>query len=91
MRLQVLYLEVRDASTLERAFASMASESADALATCWDSVLLEQARPIADFALRRRLPMLSPLKEYVQAGVSCPLGRVSLPSGDVLPTTWTGS
>jgi putative ABC transport system substrate-binding protein len=68
MRLQVLYLEVRDANALERAFASMASESADALATCWDSVLLEQARPIADFALKRRLPMLSPLKEYVQAG-----------------------
>ena len=68
MRLQVLYLEVRDASTLERAFASIASESADALVTCWDSVILEHARPIADFALKRRLPMLSPLKEYVQAG-----------------------
>jgi putative ABC transport system substrate-binding protein len=46
----------------------MSSESVDALVTCSDTVLLEHAKPIADFALKRRLPMLSPLKEYVQAG-----------------------
>jgi putative tryptophan/tyrosine transport system substrate-binding protein len=79
MRLQVLYLEVRDANALDRAFATMASESADALVTCWDSVLLEHARPIADFALKRRLPMMSPLKEYVQVGGLISLGS-SLPA-----------
>jgi putative ABC transport system substrate-binding protein len=68
LRLQVLDHEVRDANALDRAFASMTSESADALVTCWDSVLLEHAKPIADFALKRHLPMMSPLREYVQAG-----------------------
>jgi len=79
MRLQVLYLEVRDDNALDRAFATMASESTDALVTCWDSVLLEHARPIADFALKRRLPMMSPLKEYVQVGGLISLGS-SLPA-----------
>jgi putative ABC transport system substrate-binding protein len=42
LRLQVVYFEVRDAIALDRALASIASESAaDALVTCWDSVLLE--------------------------------------------------
>jgi putative ABC transport system substrate-binding protein len=68
LRLRILYFEVRDANALDRAFGSITSESPDALVTCWDSVLLEHARPIADFALKRRLPMMSPLKEYVQAG-----------------------
>jgi putative tryptophan/tyrosine transport system substrate-binding protein len=74
MRLQVLYLEVRDANALDQAFARVASESADALVTCSDSVLLEHAGSIADFALKRRLPMMSPLKEYVQAGGLVSLG-----------------
>lgn len=74
MRLQVLYLEVRDANALDRAFASIASESADALVTCSDTVILEHAKPIADFALRRRLPMMSPLREYVQVGGLISLG-----------------
>ena len=34
LRLQVLDLEVRDATALDSAFATMASESADALVTC---------------------------------------------------------
>jgi putative tryptophan/tyrosine transport system substrate-binding protein len=79
LRLQVLYLEVRDANTLDRAFATIASESADALVTCADTGLLEHAKPIADFALKRRLPMMSPLKEYVEAGGLMSLG-VSLPA-----------
>jgi putative ABC transport system substrate-binding protein len=74
LRLQVLYLEVRDAAALDRAFARIAGESADALVTCSDSVLLEHAGSIADFALKRRLPMMSPLKEYVQAGGLVSLG-----------------
>ncbi len=57
----------------------MSNESADALVTCSDSVLLEHAKPIADFALKRRLPMMSPLKEYVEAGGLMSLGS-SLPA-----------
>lgn len=68
MSVQARYLEVSDASALERALASIAKEPTDALATCWDRVTLANARPIADFALNHRLPTVAPLREYVQAG-----------------------
>jgi putative tryptophan/tyrosine transport system substrate-binding protein len=72
--MQVRYLEVSNANALEVAFANIATEAADALVTCLDSVTLERARPFADFALKRRLPTLAPLKEYVQAGSLLSLG-----------------
>ena len=68
MSMQARYLEVSDANALERAFVSIAKEPADAIATCRDSVTLANAKPIADFALKLRLPTLTPLREYVQAG-----------------------
>ena len=79
VRVQVVSVEVRDAKALERAIAGMASDPADALAACWDSVLLERARAIAEFALKRRLPTLAPLKEYVEEGFLLSLGA-SLPA-----------
>jgi len=79
LRLQALSLEVRDANTLDRGFVTMTSESVDALVTCSDTVLLEHAKPIADFALKRRLAMMSPLKEFVEAGGLMSLGS-SLPA-----------
>lgn len=72
--MQLRILEVSSAIALERAFASIATEPADALVTCLDSVTLEHAGAIADFALKRRLPTLTPLKEYVQAGGLMSLG-----------------
>ena len=60
--------EVRDANSVERMFAAMAKDKPDALLLCWDSVTLEYAHAIADFALRRRLPTMAPLREYVKAG-----------------------
>ena len=68
LRLKVLSMEVRDAGALERAFGSMTKEPVDALAICWDTFLLGRAAAIADFALKSRLPTLTPLKEYVEAG-----------------------
>ena len=79
LRLQVVSLEVRDAGALERAFASMASGPVDAVAICWDTLLLGRAAAIADFALKRQLPTIAPLKEYVEAGCLLSLG-VSLPA-----------
>jgi putative ABC transport system substrate-binding protein len=91
LRLQVVSLEVRDAAALERAFTSMTSEPVDALAVCWDSVLLGRAAAIGDFALKRRLPTIAPLKEYVEAGCLLSLG-VSLPAHKRrTPITWTRS
>ena len=79
MGMQVQSLEVGDGKALERAFAAIAKDSPDALVTCWDSVTLEYAKPIAEFALKRRLPTLAPLKEYVQAGGLLSFGA-SLPA-----------
>jgi len=72
-------LETRDARSLERVLSGIANNSTDALAICWDTVTLEEARTIADFALKRRLPTLAPLKEYVEAGCLMSYGP-SLPA-----------
>jgi putative tryptophan/tyrosine transport system substrate-binding protein len=74
MGLHVRYLEVSNASGLERAFASVENEPVEALVTCLDSVTLEHARAVADFALKWRLLTLAPLTEYVQAGGLVSLG-----------------
>ena len=79
MGMQLQALEVGDGRALERAFGEIAKAPPDALVTCWDSVTLEHAKPIAEFALKRRLPTLAPLKEYVQAGGLLSFGT-SLPA-----------
>jgi putative ABC transport system substrate-binding protein len=61
-------LEVGDSDALTGAFARIEKDPADALVACWDSITLAHARTIADFALRRRMPTLMPLREYVDAG-----------------------
>ena len=66
--MEVQPLEARDATSLDRAFASMAGTPTDALAICWDSATLTNARSIAEFALKRGLPTVAPLREYVDAG-----------------------
>ena len=73
LQLQVASVEVRDAKALDRALSSIANDT-NALAACWDSVLLERAGAIAEFALKRRLPTLAPLKEYVEDGFLLSLG-----------------
>ena len=78
LQLQVLSLEVRNASALESALAGMGKDT-DALAACWDSLLLERAGAIAKLALERRIPSLAPLKEYVEEGFLLSLGA-SLPA-----------
>ncbi len=79
LNLRLLALEVKDYKALERAFAAIERDNPDALITCWDSVTLEHASAIAGFALKRRLPTLAPLKEYVQAGGLLSFGT-SLPA-----------
>jgi putative ABC transport system substrate-binding protein len=74
MGIAVQPVEVADANSIERAFARIASDRPDALAMCWDSVTLEYAHAIADFALKRRLPTIAPLREYVKAGALVSFG-----------------
>jgi putative ABC transport system substrate-binding protein len=65
---QLHILEIRDAHAFEPAFAAIAQVPPDALLVCWDSLTFMHARPIADFAVRHRLPTMSPTRDYVQAG-----------------------
>jgi putative ABC transport system substrate-binding protein len=66
--MQLRFLEVSDVKSLEQAFAGVTRDPPGALVTCWDSVTLANAKPIADLALKLHLPSLAPLREYVQAG-----------------------
>lgn len=66
--IEVQPLDARDAASLDRAFTAIVGAPTDALAMCWDSSTLAAARSIADFALKQRLPTVSPLREYVDAG-----------------------
>jgi putative ABC transport system substrate-binding protein len=68
VNMKVREVEVSDSDALTGAFARIEKDNADALAACWDNITLAHARTIADFALKRRLPTLMPLREYVQAG-----------------------
>jgi len=77
--MQVRDFQVSDAKALESAFAGLAKDSPDALVTCWDSLTLAHADAIGEFALKRRLPTVAPLKEYVVAGSLLSFG-LSLPA-----------
>jgi putative ABC transport system substrate-binding protein len=74
MKLQVQPVDVVDANSVERAFGTIVRDKPDALALCWDSVTLEYAHAIADFASARRLPTVAPLREYVKAGALVSFG-----------------
>lgn len=74
MKVQVQPVDVTDANSVERAFATLAKDKPEALALCWDSVTLEYAHAIADFARRLRLPTVAPLREYVKAGALVSFG-----------------
>jgi putative tryptophan/tyrosine transport system substrate-binding protein len=74
LAMQVLYFEVSSADALEAAFIKIPAGPSEALVACLDSVTLERARSFSDFALKRRLPTLAPVKEYVQAGGLLSLG-----------------
>jgi putative ABC transport system substrate-binding protein len=70
----VLPFEVRDTNSVERAFGAVATDKPEALALCWDSVTIEYANAIADFALKQRLPTVAPIREYVKAGALMSFG-----------------
>jgi putative ABC transport system substrate-binding protein len=74
MGVQVRDFRVANRAELALALETIGRESFDAVATCWDSVTLEHAKAIAEFALKRRLATVAPLKEYVQAGALLSFG-----------------
>jgi putative ABC transport system substrate-binding protein len=72
--LQLSYLEASEGTALERMLGSVARDSTDAVAVCWDGVTLTNARAIAELALRQRVPAVAPLREYVKAGTLMSFG-----------------
>jgi putative ABC transport system substrate-binding protein len=66
--LQVQILEVRDAGGLDRAFAAITRERADAIAVVQDLLFLQYRKRFADFAAKSRLPAMYGRREYADAG-----------------------
>ena len=61
-------LEARDPSEIDSAFAAMTMEQAGAVIVSTDTVLFIHRTRIADLAAKRRLPLVAPAKQYVEAG-----------------------
>jgi putative ABC transport system substrate-binding protein len=68
LRLQLRSVEVLRAEDLDRAFSAVMSARAQALILVGNPVAFANRGQIASFAQRNRLPSMSTLKEYVDAG-----------------------
>ncbi len=66
--LRLLPAEVRSPRDIDRAFASMARERADALIVQQDPFTIAHRTRIADLALKNRLPTISTFREFPEAG-----------------------
>ncbi len=72
--LKVSYLEASEGAALQRLLGDLANDSANGIAVCWDGLTLANARAIGDFALRQRVPMVAPSREYTLAGALLSFG-----------------
>ena len=66
--IQLHPMEARDLSEIDNAFAATTTERAGAVIVIADTVLLEHRTRIADHAVRRRLPTVFAVGEFVEAG-----------------------
>jgi putative ABC transport system substrate-binding protein len=64
----LLYHRLREADTLEAAFAAMVTEGAEALAVLPHPFMGANAKRIVDLAMERKLPAVFPFREHAQAG-----------------------
>jgi putative tryptophan/tyrosine transport system substrate-binding protein len=68
LKLEVQSLEVRAPDDLNTALEAAMREKANALITVEDPLTVNYRMQIADFAVKNRLPTMSGLREYVEAG-----------------------
>jgi ABC-type uncharacterized transport system substrate-binding protein len=61
-------IEIHEPGQLSRALAILAAGRPHALALTSDSMILSRRDEIAAFALKQRLPSISPFREFTQAG-----------------------
>ena len=66
--LRLLLLEVRSPEAFDRVFAEIAKERVDALFVVAESLFLLHRTPLADLALKYRLPTMYGIRENVAAG-----------------------
>ena len=64
----VLPVEARTAQEIENAFSTMKQGNARAVIVAVDALFIQQYRSIADLAAQNRLPSVSQIREYVEAG-----------------------
>jgi putative ABC transport system substrate-binding protein len=68
LRLTIQPLEVRAADGFEKVFAALNKERPDGLYVLQSTLMNTNAKRIADFALKSRLPSMYYTKEFVDAG-----------------------
>ena len=66
--IRVLSREVRNAAELDSALHGALASGAEALVLMPAPVMIENLKPVADFAIRNRLPSTFHLREYAEAG-----------------------
>jgi len=66
--IQVVLAEAGTVPEIEREFAMMTKERANATIILADGFFLQESRPIAAQAVKHRLPSISQLREYAEAG-----------------------
>jgi putative ABC transport system substrate-binding protein len=65
---KVLPVEARNPQEIETAFSVMTKENAGAIIVARDALLNQQARQIVQLATKHRLPLVTSIREYVDAG-----------------------
>jgi len=65
---KVLPVEARTAQEIENAFPTMTHWNASAVIVATDGLFIQQYRQIAELAAKNRLPSVSQIREYVEAG-----------------------
>ncbi len=65
---KVLSVEAQTAQEIENAFLAMTQDNARAVIVATDSMFIQHYRRIAELAAENRLPSVSQLREYVEAG-----------------------
>jgi putative ABC transport system substrate-binding protein len=75
LRLQLGAVEARTPDELDRAFVAIGKDRPDALLVLADPMLGSQAKRIADLALKHRVPAVSMLRGYAQAGMMATYGQ----------------
>lgn len=89
--LKLQSLEVRGPKDFEGVFHAAARDRADALVVFSDGLINSHRERIVDFAATSRLPAMYPYRDFVDAGASCRMRRVTRSCSRAPRFMWTES